>query len=132
MSKKDFNDPVRHLEPDEISDNGAFLLAGAILSTAYCDYVDALTTLKELTAKSNLTLEEQKKYVDAQKEKGEIEFFYKSESYVSYTLGKGLPGEEVIQRIKDKVGFVDSRDLNDDLIADPETIEEKRIRKKKK
>lgn len=97
------NGYVRIQSADEIDDNGAFRLVEEALTREYYDYVCALKRYKKfmnIKKKRRLTKKEKKKVKDAEEEIKECEEFYLSDTYTTFTLGKGPKGREVIEKIK--------------------------------
>ena len=93
--------------PDDITDEGAFRLAEAILKSAYKDYTEALKTIMKYRNEEHIRGYEFLKLQYAYKQKKECEGFYKSNWFVTLTLGKTLPGEEVIKKIQKTIGYID-------------------------
>ena len=112
-------------ERKPITTEGAFRLAREILLDAYRSYVSSLKLImknrkeaekierkvrkydNQLT-KTKPTDEELIKlynYYEVVQEKSSIELFYNSRLYEIITLGKGIPGNEIIERIQKKVGY---------------------------
>lgn len=60
---------------------------------------------KKYFKKAKETDKKMNDYFEATIEKQKCEFFYNSQHYVILTLGKGVPGEEVMKHAKAKVGY---------------------------
>ncbi len=104
------NSIYKQTRPQEssLSDEGVMRLVSAILSATYHDYVRSLKTIMSFNKKtSRKTKTDYRNYDNALKTKLECEIFYKSKLFITYTLGKSKPGEEVIKDIQNKIGFVE-------------------------
>lgn len=95
--------PIRVV--DEITDEGAMRLAAEIVKRAREDYHKALKTIMQYRRKDRLTGKEFLKLQYAHKQKKSCEAFYKSDWFITLTLGMALPGTEVIEKLKKMVGY---------------------------
>lgn len=67
--------------------------------------VDNFPKMKKPVKPSVYQIETMYKYFEAEQEKAMCEMFYKSERYQRLTLGKGIPGDEVIEYIRKKAKY---------------------------
>lgn len=84
-----------------ITEEGALRLAEGILRETHDKYVRSLKIIMK-ARESNLTGPVAN---TAYQTKLECELFYKSRLFIICTLGKSIPGEEVIATIQEEVGF---------------------------
>lgn len=92
---------------DQINNQAAMNLVYDVLKTAYEDYTSALRLVKRMNKlkkeNGSLTEKEKKRLSEAKETIKECEEFYKSDTFKAYTLGKSIPGKEVIKKIKCRV-----------------------------
>lgn len=74
-------------------------------------FIKSFENLTEPEALTNEEKEIAKNYEWAITEKQQAEFFYRSEKYKRFTLGKGVPGEDVIRAAKKEANWKKEVDL---------------------
>lgn len=104
-NEKDSIPGYAHLKEDELTIEGCFRFSEAILKLTYEDYVSSLKTIKRINSKGRQSKKDRRDLLAAYKMKYECEDYYLSPLYQLNTLGKGLPGEDVIKEIQRRVNF---------------------------
>lgn len=84
----------------QITEEGAFRLAAAILESAYKDYVRALNKVKTLWEQKCKNNKLEKEWKNAIAIKNREENFYYSRLFEILTLGKSMPGRDVVRKIQ--------------------------------
>lgn len=102
------NNNIIHSQPQrKMTDEGAIRLASAILSSTCRDYIACLEEIRNLRHKPKKSKAEYLKLEKAFKTKTECEIFYKSNWFVTLTLGRSKPGQEVIKDIQKMANYVE-------------------------
>jgi len=93
--------------PDDMYLDGALELVSKMLTMTYYDYVKSLEEVKKYQSKKSLTMTERRMFLQALRTKDECETFYRSKRFQIFTLGQGMKGDEVIETIQKRTGFIE-------------------------
>jgi len=100
---KSMENYTRIQSADEIDNIAALKLIEELLKRTHSEYVKALKIEKKLKNKKDLNSKDKTKLENAQETIKECEEFYLSDRFQIFTLGKSLPGQEVIEKIRKQV-----------------------------
>jgi len=97
--------PITSLLRKTITEEGAFRLAAAILESAYKDYVRSLKQVMFWWKKKCEDHKYETEWKRAIRTKNHEESFYYSQRFEILTLGKSMPGKDVINKIQKMNGY---------------------------
>lgn len=107
--RESMRDYKRIQSADEINADAALGLIHELLVETHDAYIDALITIKRLTAVRKLrplNVKELELLSEAREEKREDEEFYRSNTFQIYTLNSGIKGSDVIAKLKQEANQI--------------------------